>query len=129
MGLMDTLQNQMDVNRKIELASPIGLDELLVVLEEKVDPSFGKPVIKKGLFGKAILYPKTSRVTVRITAKNNIVSLTKETDTSSASMSVGGMSFNLSKDMRGKNALNTLDAGAEYFKNLADAVSAALAGR
>ena len=36
MGLMDTLQNQMDNNRTIQLQSPMELDELFTLLKEIV---------------------------------------------------------------------------------------------
>ena len=50
MGLMDTLQNQMDNKRTIQLQSPMELDELFTLLKEKVNTELlGEPVLKKGL--------------------------------------------------------------------------------
>ena len=130
MGLMDTLQNQMDNKRTIQLQSPMELDELFSLLKEKVNTELlGEPVLKKGLTGKAIVFPKTSRVTPRITVKGNVVTVQKIIDSSTTTVGVGGIGFALDKDMRGKNALNTMDAGADYFKTVALAVEDALTGR
>ena len=132
MGLMDTLQNQMDNKRTIQLQSPMELDELFSLLKEKVNTELlGEPVQKKGLTGKVIVFPKTSRVTPRITVKGNVVTVQKIIDSSTTTVAVGGIGigFALDKDMRGKNALNTMDAGADYFKTVALAVEDALTGR
>src|SRR5690606_4125236 len=90
---------------------------------------FGAPELKKGLLGKSIVYPKTSRATPRIKVKGSTVTVTKETDTSTTSVSVGGVSMTLDKDMRGTAGFGTAKDGAAYFTEVADAVTEALAGR
>lgn len=130
MGFADVMQNAMDVSRKITLSAPITLEELFDILsKDAAQKGYQEPKFKKGLLGKGIEYPKEHRTTIRVTAKGNVVNITKAFDNSSSSVSVGGMKFNTSKDMRGGNAAKTVDAGSEYFKTICAHIEEALAGK
>lgn len=126
MGFMDTMKDAMDTVRKIELSNPITLEELFdIIKDDAAILEAGKPELKKGLLGKSIAFPKTAKVTPRITVKNNVVTLKKETDTSSTSVGVGGMNFKVS----GGSNMQTADEGSAYFKKVAAALEAVLAGK
>lgn len=128
--MFDGMKSMMDTKRKIELSSPMELEQLFEHLKAAIpDEKFGAPELKKGLFGKSIVYPKTSRAIPRIKVKGSTVTISKEMDTSTSSVSVGGVSMTLDKDMRGTAGFGTAKDGSEYFIAVADAVTEALAGK
>lgn len=126
--MFESMKDAMDTQRKIQTKNELTLEDLHRLLMERVNTQqLGVPELKKGLLGAAISFPKTHRVIPRITVKGNQVKIAKVTDTSKTSVSVGKMSMALDKDLRGKNALDTVSMGNEYFKAVAGAVEAALA--
>lgn len=125
--MFESMKDLMDTKRKITLRQPLELAQIFSVLQARVDPQrFGVAELKKGLLGASIVYPEYARVIPRITVKGNEVTLTKITNDSKTSVSVGGFSTTLDKDLRGTAALDTARAGAQYFKDIADVVTWAL---
>ncbi len=99
--MFESMKDLMDTKRKITLRQPLELAQIFSVLQAEVDPQrFGVAELKKGL-GASIVYPEYARVIPRITVKGNEVTLTKITNDSKASVSVGGFSTTLDRDLRG----------------------------
>ena len=117
MAMSDTLKNAMDTQRKIELANETTIDDVFAKLNGNADvTAIAEPKLKKCLFGKSIVFPTKARVTVKVTAKKNTVTVQKITTQSG--MSVGGVTL--------PTGAGKIDEGSAYFKSLADAITAAL---
>ena len=66
--MFDAMKDLTDTKRKVQLQSPLTLDQLYSLIDSGVDhETLGDPSLKKSLFGKAIVFPKRDRVTPRIT--------------------------------------------------------------
>lgn len=125
--MFESMKDLMDTKRKITLRQPLEIAQLYAVLQAKVDPQrFGVPELKKGLLGASIAFPEYARVTPRITVKGTEVTITKITNDSKTTVSIGGFSTTMDADLRGGAAMDTAKAGAQYFKDIADVVTWAL---
>lgn len=125
MGLKDAIAGAMDTEKKIELASEMTIEELFEVLKANgACTQWGDLKLKKFL-GKKIAFPKVSRAYATVTVKGKTVTVKKTVESANSGVSVGGVNLN----NVGKNPVDTVAGGNEYFKGVCDAVETALAGK
>ena len=138
MGLFDNVKNQagslkdaMDTVRKIEISTPMSIEDVFAVLQaDAAVNEIAAPELKKGLTGVHVKFPKIDRVTPVVSVKDNVVTIRKDFDGSTTKVSVlGGPKMTMDKDLRGKNKWNTLSGGNDYFKAIAEAIENALQGK
>ncbi|NLT30311.1 MAG: hypothetical protein GXX86_07615 [Propionibacterium sp.] len=121
------MKDLMDTRRSFQTRNPLSLEQVHELLRQRVDPGLGEPTLKKGLFSKAIVYPKVARVTPRISIKDTKVKVIAVTDSSKTTVSVGGFTKVMDKDLQGVAGIDTAKQGSAYFRAVADAVTNALA--
>lgn len=125
MGLSDTLAGAMDNTRIFELTKELSLDEIFELvkgagLSEEVTGAFE---LKKGLFGKSIVFHGPSKMKANLTVKGAKAKLTKVTQNSGSGFSVGGVPVGGGGP---KGALNKAAAEAAFFQGLAEALKGIL---
>lgn len=127
--MFEAMKDMMDTQRKIQTRNELSLEQLHALLMQRIPTAqLGVPELKKGLLGRSINFPKVANITPRITVKGNEVKVGQIVDSSTTSVSFGGgPKIAIDKAHRGMNAMTTAQQGAQYFKAVADAVTAALA--
>lgn len=125
MGLSDSLAGAMDTTRNYELSKELSLDEVFELIKGAGLPKeiTGDFELKKGLFGKSIVFHGPSKMKANLTVKGNKAKLTKVTQSSGSGFSVGGISVS---GAGGKGALDKAAAETAFFKALGDALKAIL---
>ena len=121
MGLSDTLAGAMDTQRTYELSKEYTLEELLELVKGANLPSeiTGPYELKKGLFGKSIVFNGPSKMKANLTVKGAKAKLSKVTQSSSSGVTVGGVPVG-GGGMGG--ALDKTAAENAFFKALGDAL-------
>ena len=121
MGLSDSLQGAMDTTRKYDLSKEMSLDEVFALikgagLSEEVTGPFE---LKKGLFGKKIVFKGPKGCTANLTVKGAAAKLVKVTQSSSSGVSVGGVPVGGTSP---KGALEKAALENAFFSGLGDAL-------
>lgn len=125
--MFDAVKGAMDSVRKIQLPRAMELEEVFQILETSlVGSEVGVPELKRGIMGRSIVFPEVSRVIPHLSVKGDVATLRKVTNESKSSIRVGKLSLTTTKDRRGKGLIDSVKAGSDYFKAVADAVEAAL---
>ena len=130
--MKESVQKSADTIYKIQLKSPLEQEELLqILLQCNAVTNLGQPEIKRGITGKVIAFPKFSRVTPQVSIKDTTVTVKKILDSSQTKVSFGSaggstIDVALDKDLRGKNGINTINNGSDYFIAVHNAVETAL---
>lgn len=127
--MFEAMKDMMDTQRKIQTKNELTLEQIHQLLMQRIPTAeLGVPELKKGLLGRSINFPKVAKITPRITVKGTEVKIGQVVDSSSTTVKVGGgPAIAIDKQNRGLNALTGAQQGAQYFKAVADAVTAALA--
>ena len=125
MGFSDSLQGAMDTKRTYELSKEMTLDEVFELIKgagfsEDVTGPFE---LKKGLFGKKIVFKGPKGCTGNLSVKGNKATLTKVTTSSSSGVSVGGVPVG-GGGVGG--ALEKANQENAFFKGLGDALTGVL---
>ena len=125
MGLSDSLAGAMDTTRTYELSKELSLDEIFALIKgaglpEEITGPFD---LKKGLFGKSIVFNGPSKMKANLTVKGLKAKLTKVTQSSSSGVSVGGIGVG---GGGAKGALEKTAAETAFFKALGDALAGIL---
>lgn len=112
----------MDTQRTYELSKEYTLEELLELVKGANLPSeiTGPYELKKGLFGKSIVFNGPSKMKANLTVKGAKAKLTKVTVSSTSGVTVGGM------PVGGPGVGGVLDKTAAenaFFKALGDALT------
>lgn len=112
----------MDTQRTYELSKEYTLEELLELVNGANLPSeiTGPYELKKGLFGKSIVFNGHSKMKANLTVKGAKAKLTKVTVSSTSGVTVGGM------PVGGPGVGGVLDKTAAenaFFKALGDALT------
>ncbi len=124
MGLMDSIKDTMDVNRKFQLGADIPIEELY----EKIKPAmpeavFGPIELKKGLGGKYISFKGCDRAKVTLSSKKGVAVLKRVTDTEShATVRVMGVGMRVD----GKNPVDIVSNSNAYWKAVIEALESIL---
>lgn len=117
------------------LRQAMTIDQLHELMQERwSEDKPGKFKLKKGLFGKSIQFDVYRQVMPRITVKGNVVMLRKISN--STEVSVGGspsLDFknarHLGKDFKEGGMKKALNAGADYFVDVMNALQEVLGDR
>lgn len=126
--MFEAMKDLLDTQRKVRIRHPLTLEQLLELLVERLDTdTLGVPELKKGLLGAAVVFPKVASITPRLTVKGTEVMIGQIKDDPGSASSAGGMPTEPGAQERSQTAGETVNQGAQYFKAVADAVTAALA--
>ena len=115
---------------KYTLREPMTIEDLYSLLTQGSIGFPGNFRLKKGLFGKSILFDVYMQVQPRITVKENIVTCRKISSSTTVSTGIGGASFGTdlkaSKQyrdaMRDGGLKKAISGGPEYFHGVCDAL-------
>ncbi|HZK28493.1 MAG TPA: hypothetical protein VFD00_13235 [Thermoclostridium sp.] len=121
---MDVLSKSVE---KINLKESMTLEQLYDLMKQNSEKMPGKFKLKKGLFGKSILFDVVMQTQPRITVKNNLVTVRRMNN--STSVGVGNMPTMDFKDMKQRAKAvkeggfgKAISGGAEYFGSACDAM-------
>ncbi|MBO4384606.1 MAG: hypothetical protein J5854_04220 [Clostridia bacterium] len=122
MSLSDSLAGAMDTTRTYELSKELSLEEILDLVKNAGLPEeiTGAFELKKGLFGKSIVFHGPSKMKANLTVKGTKAKLTKVTQSSNSGFSVGGVPVGGGGV---KGALDKTAAETAFFKTLGDALT------
>lgn len=125
MGFSDSLAGAMDNTRSYELSKEMTIDEIFEIVKvagipEEITGAFD---LKKGLFGKKIIFNGPKGCTGELTVKGAKAKLTKVTKQAGSGVSVGGVPVGGGGV---KGALEKTNLENAFFKALADALGAVL---
>jgi len=119
---------------KYTLNAPMTIEELHDLMNQRWNAELpGKFKLKKGLFGKSILFDVYMQVQPRITVKNNLVTCRKMN--SQSTMSSGGMGIDLKASKQYAQAIkeggvkSAIAGGPQYFHGVCDALREMLADK
>lgn len=130
--MFEAMKDMMDTQRKIQTKNALSLEQIYALLMQRAPiEQLGAPELKKGLLGSSINFPKVAKVTPRITVKGTEVKIGQIVDSSSTTVSVLG-GPKVAVDKKGRpisfgDSMSEAKQGSQYFKAVADAVTAALA--
>jgi hypothetical protein len=115
----------MDTTRNYELSKELSLDEIFTLIKNAGLPEeiTGAFELKKGLFGKSIVFNGPSKMKANLTVKGTKAKLTKVTQSSGSGVSVGGISVGGAGP---KGVLEKTAAENAFFKGLGDALNGIL---
>ena len=113
---------------KYTLSASITIDELYSLMAERWGEGMpGKFKLKKGLFGKRVLFDVYMQIQPRVTVKENVVTVRKTQK--STKVGIGGGPMMDIKDMKQRAAAlkeggikKAMFGGQEYFNNVCDAL-------
>lgn len=112
---------------KYNLSAPMTLDELYELMNQRWAAELpGAYKLKKGLFGKSILFDVYMQVQPKITVKGNLVTCRKMN--SQTTVSSGGLGIDLKASKQYMAAMKegglkkAVSGGPEYFHGVCDAL-------
>ncbi|MCR5610873.1 MAG: hypothetical protein K6F68_03470 [Clostridiales bacterium] len=125
MGLSESLAGAMDTTRTYDLAKELSLDDIFNLIKGAGLPQeiTGAFELKKGLFGKSIVFPGPSKMKAKLTVKGLKAKLTKITQSGGSGVSVGGIPVGGGGV---KGAIEKTAAENAFFKALGDALTGIL---
>ena len=118
---------------KFTLREPISLEELHNLMLQGGTEFPGKFKLKKGLFGKSIIFDVLMQIQPRVSVKDNVVTVRKVQ--SSTKVGVGGMAVDVKATQQRMQAAKegglgkAFTGGIDYFLNVIEAMRGLLQSR